>query len=297
MPSRKMKRTGLIRPSDDDSQQPPEDFILPEQSHKVETIPEGSSSMEPDFEMMFIIGAILLALLAFYIGYQMMQPDWMIFARPRSSVVDYSQGLEAASPSTDAWMVSPGSSSKAPPSSVPRKPSGQQSSPSQASDHSLPQVSDVPQEAIQAQPSQQAVSRRASSLSQEDASLNPCTKLGLSKDFLGDYNYYAFIRTPLKAYRKIAMNVGGDRCVFYLTDGVIQDVADVGKEVADVDFYLSPDKFSACQSAFQSKDKMALMSCMGGISTIPSSAKQSMCESAISQFSPMEQMVYGQFCE
>ena len=49
------------------------------------------------------------------------------------------------------------------------------------------------------------------------------------------------------------MNVGGDRCVFYLTDGVIQDVADVGKEVADVDFYLSPDKFSACQSAFQSK--------------------------------------------
>ena len=60
---------------------PPEDFILPEQSHKVETIPEGSSSMEPDFGMMFIIGAILLALLAFYIGYQMMQPDWMIFAR------------------------------------------------------------------------------------------------------------------------------------------------------------------------------------------------------------------------
>ena len=46
------------------------------------------------------------------------------------------------------------------------------------------------------------------------------------------------------------MNVGGDRCVFYLTDGVIQDVADVGKGVADVDFYLSPDKFFSLPVGF-----------------------------------------------
>lgn len=254
--------------------------------------------MEPDFDMMFIAGAILLALLAFYIGYQMMQPDWMVLVRPRPAVADYSQGLETTPPSEDSQIGSPEPSVSESASSVPRKPSSQQYVAPSTGDSAPPSASDGSQEYSTPQSSQQqAVSRRASSQSQDETALKPCSKLGLSKDFLGDYNYYAFIRTPLKAYRKIAMNVGSDRCVFYLTDGIIQDVADVGKEVADVDFYLSPDKFSSCQSAFKSKDKMALMSCMGSISTIPSSAKQSMCESAISQFSPMERMVYGQFCE
>lgn len=236
-------------------------------------------SWSADLNIWFIAGAVVIALLAFYLGYKLIDTQIVIIKHP-SSTASRPIPLESYPYESPFASTQPAAKRMIGTRPAITDPASAQPPPSPAADGTAPTAGE-----------------RSSQTSQDPSQPATCSSLGLSKNFLGEYNYYAFIRAPLRPYRKMALNVGDDRCVVYLTDGIVQDIVDVGKETADVDVYIKPVEFQSCMAAFRSKDAMALMSCMAGMATIPSSAKQSMCESALSQFSPAERMIYGRFCE
>lgn len=115
------------------------------------------------------------------------------------------------------------------------------------------------------------------------AQRQPCSSLSINKDLLGNHNYDAFVRAPLRLYSSIGINVVSKRCIINLKEGVVQDIIESGNP-ADVEIVMNSDTFNSCIAAIKSQSSTEGEKCFQGLTTNPSTEKRRICLTAKSQF-------------